>query len=779
MFKTNNRTSRVPRSGGLKGAFLGSTLLLGAAAFSSGCLDRPVEPLTPNTSNVFVKAVRTSSIDKIDLVFMIDNSISMADKQAILKEAVPNLLQRLIQPDCVDQDDNVVTKNTDGSCPDGSKEQFRPVNNIHIAAITSALGAHGGEVCANTTPTVDYPNDMAHLMPSIRPDLPASDPAGFLAWNGGGQDLNQLLADFQSHVVGAGERGCGYEASLEAWYRFLVDPTPPKNIVKTADGVNDPERANGLVVVDDVLLAQRNAFLRSDSLVAIIMLSDENDCSILDLGNGWAVSTPGFQFKPAATICDTKPDDKCCYSCFGGPPDGCAADAACGDANARIPAAEDRGNVRCAQQKMRFGLELLWPTDRYIDGLTQTQIVDEWDPAKPVVANPLFISRPGADGQEAGPRDPSLVFLAGIIGVPWQDIATEDSQAADAGLTYLTSQEIRDNGVWDKILGNVGQGVLPTDMRMFESITPRAGLPDFTAAGSDPIHGNDYDNSKTFAPDGSTPANDDLQYACIFPLVDPIDCTDEENKNRCDCFEPADLEKVKPLCQNGQGAPQENTQYFAKAYPGTRFLEVLKGIEDKAIVASICPKKPAAGLDPDAGYNPAVGAIIKRLGEVLGGQCLPRELDVNPTTGKVDCLVIEASSTLGDPECARPGREDVDSEVAQAVRNELTNSGACGGETGIACSSIQMCGIRQFTSEADKQECFTNASSTNPGYCYIDPAKGPEAGGQGCDGPSASCTNPFVENCPAEQRRILRFVGTADAPVPAKGAITLTACVDS
>jgi hypothetical protein len=27
-------------------------------------------------------------------------------------------------------------------------------------------------------------------------------------------------------VVGAGQIGCGYEAQLESWYRFLVDPTP-------------------------------------------------------------------------------------------------------------------------------------------------------------------------------------------------------------------------------------------------------------------------------------------------------------------------------------------------------------------------------------------------------------------------------------------------------------------------------------------------------------------------------------------------------------------------
>src|SRR5512144_1995052 len=44
--------------------------------------------------------------DKIDLLFMIDNSISMSDKQAILRAAVPDLVNRLVNPICVDAQGN-------------------------------------------------------------------------------------------------------------------------------------------------------------------------------------------------------------------------------------------------------------------------------------------------------------------------------------------------------------------------------------------------------------------------------------------------------------------------------------------------------------------------------------------------------------------------------------------------------------------------------------------------------------------------------------------------
>ncbi|MCL2725845.1 MAG: hypothetical protein FWD69_15565, partial [Polyangiaceae bacterium] len=48
--------------------------------------------------------VSQQQVDKVDLLFMIDNSSSMADKQAILSQAVPQLLNGLLQPACVDKD---------------------------------------------------------------------------------------------------------------------------------------------------------------------------------------------------------------------------------------------------------------------------------------------------------------------------------------------------------------------------------------------------------------------------------------------------------------------------------------------------------------------------------------------------------------------------------------------------------------------------------------------------------------------------------------------------
>ncbi len=65
---------------------------------ATDCLDSPVAPTTPTTKNLFVDTVKERAVDKIDLLFMIDDSLSMADKPDILAAAVPRLVDRRISP---------------------------------------------------------------------------------------------------------------------------------------------------------------------------------------------------------------------------------------------------------------------------------------------------------------------------------------------------------------------------------------------------------------------------------------------------------------------------------------------------------------------------------------------------------------------------------------------------------------------------------------------------------------------------------------------------------
>ncbi len=763
-----NSPKKKTRGGALRLGLSGLAVMAAGATLAAGCLDRPVAPAEPNTSNVFVDQIRQTAIDKIDLLFVVDNSVSMADKQVILRDAVPGLVERLVSPACVDDDGNPDPgAPATGDCPAGTKREFSPIDDIHIGVITSSLGDHGGNLC-NPESTQGNPtqNDRAHLLPTVRPGegLAAFDPAGFLAWKGEATTpLATLRTDFQNHVEAAGEVGCGFEATLEAWYRFLIDPSPPMDlVVEGSDAVSTG--------VDQDVLNQRAAFLRPDSLVAIIMLTDENDCSVMEGGPyypnarfGWltAQADPnGFsKFPLASDECAADPNSECCYSCLQNDrPSGCS-----NPCDTARQAEFDRPNVRCFEQKRRFGIDLLYPIERYVLGLSQLEITDT-QTGQPV-ANPLFAAAAGTT-----PRDPSLVFLAGIVGVPWQDIATADSLTG-AGLTYLTAAEMNDVDAnlgmsrWDVILGSPDAQVPPADPLMIEQIEPRDGANPVTGdalarwdanPGGNPINGHEYDNSQPSVeiPGDGLPMNDDLQYACIFPLTETRDCTMVANQAACDCATQDDLNKNKPLCEG-------NTQTQAKAYPGTRHLEVLQQFGDNSIVASICPKSLSGSTsDPSFGYNPAVGAIVKRLGEVLSGRCLPRELDVDPDTGLVPCSVVEASAAPLD--CGAPGRAPVSEKVAPAVIQQLRDTGYCGGSA-VDCDSFTLCDIVQLTGDA-QTECQNSQVATTPGYCYVDPDNG--AG------------NPvLVENCPPTERRLLRFVGTSEFPTPANNSITFVACV--
>ncbi len=107
MRKTIGRTSAVVAVLGVFGVIVG------------GCLDRPVVHSDPTTSETFVTKVQKETIDKVDLLFMIDNSASMGDKQTILSLAVPLLIGRLVGPNCIESTSgNVVgTAQPDGTCP--------------------------------------------------------------------------------------------------------------------------------------------------------------------------------------------------------------------------------------------------------------------------------------------------------------------------------------------------------------------------------------------------------------------------------------------------------------------------------------------------------------------------------------------------------------------------------------------------------------------------------------------------------------------------------------
>ena len=535
--------------------------------------------------------------DKLDLLLVVDNSRNLDVAHGLLVETLPYLLDRLTRPACVNGFGTVVseTSSNEDPCPVGVRD-FAPVRDIHIGVISTSLGGHGADICSPASPSFDpTSNDRGRLLTRAGSGgvVPTWDNKGFLAWDPGqamsppgDADLAGLGAKLAELVNGAGTKGCGYEAQLESIYRFLVDPEPYLDVTVVDN------RAE-LVGVDDVVLQQRADFLRPDSLVAVLLLSDEDDCSTREGGQFYLVNQAAgpdgkpFRMPRGRSICASSPNDPCCVSCGQATPPGCLATEADPACTTAVDSLEDPINLRCFDQKRRFGIDFLNPTSRYVDGFASNVVPNR---AGELVQNPLF----------KGGRASELVFFAGILGVPWQDLAV-DPKALASGILPATELD------WRLVLGDPETGELPADPLMLASVDPREGFhpltgaplapPSATSALENPINGHER----------TIEARDDLQFACIYPLRVPKDCTGVPD---CECA-PEDV-PTNPLCQAADGS-YGATQRFARAVPATRPLAVMKELGPQAVVASICADKVSSPVQPTFGYKPAVDALLRSI----------------------------------------------------------------------------------------------------------------------------------------------------------------------
>ncbi len=784
--------------------------------------------------SLFVEQVAATRPDKIDLLFVIDNSLSMGDKQEVLAAAVPQLLARLTNPDCIVPDDatreRVASSAPNRSCAEQGlgaeyQKEFSPISDIHIGFVTSALGDNGGNYCPEgtaETPENIAQNDHAWLTGALDPTRSglSEDMPQFLAWSAADSEgyttaITTRTEEFRSLVMAAGELGCGLEMTMEAWYRFLVDPMPPLTVDLRIPGdttsntirssVVDPE--NG---VDQSLLAQRRSFLRPDSLLAVAMLSDENDCSLKDSGIAFLPGTITAMRRGTST-CDTDPNSPCCYSCWfdsdQNRPSGCSADVACQQNGGAMDASTDFSGLRCYEQKRRFGYDFLMPIERYLNALTQpelcldndalTCVTEAEDPiryasqASSRYPNPIFTRAEGAVVTGLERKSPEMVFLTGIVGVPWQDLATDQSLDADTPLSYQLASELD----WDLILPT-GPGDVADDPHMRESTAPRSGTNPRTgeaiAAPESAMRDANAINMHEWLATG------DLQYACTFDLSQPlsegatsaaidclVDCAVEPEPSVCErrlascACTTRDTPEVtlSPLCQDPVTGAYGTTQYAAKAYPSVRQLELLRlfhqrasapGLSDNAVVASICPKNLdiAERMSSGYGYNPATNALVSRMKDKLVSGCMPRELTVDGD-GTIPCAVIEAvPPSSASCDCAAFGRAPVVGELDQAVRLSVARANLCDGEGQSSCSELCLCELPQLSGAA-REACLTTpgieTSAAGPGFCYLDPAAGV--------GSAA-----VLAACDETEQHMLRIVGSAALPAPAPEASVFLAC---
>jgi hypothetical protein len=517
-------------------------------------------------------------------------------------------------------------------------------------------------------------------------------------------DPKALVGDFQQLVQGVGESGCGIEAQLESWYRFLVQPDPYATIAVSGNTAT-------FQGVDATVLKQRHDFLRPDSLLAIIDLSDENDSSVDPRAfNGTGVA--GFHMNETNTgpyrgtsACSSSPGDSACKSCDDTT---AAGDPAC--ANPRYdPSTDPQGepNIRHVHMKQAFGLDPQYPLSRYVTGLTQNKVPDRGGEhpqgaytyqGQASCSNPIFSSNL-PDGSQTdhdtlcnlapGPRTPDLVYYAHIGGVPADLLHFDPSSPSNSALG---------DADWAKITGRdpLGWDYSGVDPRMAETYEER------------PYRASPFASYW------------DLAYACTFPLATPRDCTLPENQDSCDCATSRPPPSVTgwELCD-----PNDPTkQIAAKAYPTTRELYLAKLLGGQGVVSSLCPihvSEQSPG-DPLYGYRPAMSAIVDRLAASLQGQCLPHQLQV--VDGNVPCQLLASLPQPGMQCDPAKGMSEVDPQTVARAAQSLQGQSAA---ALLDPTQHTICQIAQVASaDLVNGSC---AQSQTPGWCYV---VGPAAGGQ-------------------------------------------------
>jgi len=549
----------------------------GSADGGAGGPNGPIEPDVP-----LIPA------GKVDLLLAVDNSASMSDKSKMLATSIETLIRQVAR-----------------------------TGDVHVGVISSSLGNFGGDVC---DPANARTNDRGHLrnVDETNAVVPEAAATGFLSYKTG-DDVGVLAANTAKIVRGVGETGCGLEAQLESVYRFLIQPDPWDAI--RLNGMNQAELGS---TVDIEVLQQRADFLRPDSAVVVVMITDEDDSSVdpeAIRGQGWAFmaksfpgskvfrgsSNQGTTAPRGTSACDTNPGSLDCTSCgfqaLCNPTDAacvkirqdpnCTASGYQGQQgegyNGYYSALDDSLNVRFHRMKERFGIDPQFPISRYVDGLTRFSVADRDHERKrmplsessslPVqqygqsdykptfnCTNPLFAERlPRAPGDELcnlkrGTRSRELVVFSVLGGVP-ENLANVETPN------------------WTAILGASPEtfNFEGIDPHMIQSVAPRAGL----TAG-------EWNTDKS-----------DLQYACTFPLATPRTC--QPNDASCDCS-PERGPNLPPLCENG------TTQTRGKAYPTPRILRVARDLGTRGVIGSIC-----AGSGYDATMTSLFNRLVPRL----------------------------------------------------------------------------------------------------------------------------------------------------------------------
>lgn len=200
-------------------------------------------------------------VDKIDLLFVVDNSASMAGEQRALTNQIPKLIETL----------------TTGRRYLGDPKPFRPVTDLHVGVVSTDMGIPGVELPPTCHADGGPDGRLLHAAPQQTNLSCDSEYPQFQSYQAAYDDPDEL-ASAVACTASLGTDGCGFEQPLESAFKALWPHKNPFRFISTTEsgtwGRGDRSEAEG----------GNLGFLRNDpddpSLIAIVVLTDEEDCSV-------------------------------------------------------------------------------------------------------------------------------------------------------------------------------------------------------------------------------------------------------------------------------------------------------------------------------------------------------------------------------------------------------------------------------------------------------------------------------------------------------------------
>jgi hypothetical protein len=248
----------------------GDDLQLTATQSDDGAGDELEIPDLPDPTGAGCGDVDLGCTDQIDLLFVIDNSGTMAEEQQNLARNLPRLVERLenlqdASGTAISPDVQIMVTTTDvgnPACTPHEPDGYEPADgaptttgcNSRIEHFTG-LGSNPPslpEACTSVCPTDIEPEDAFIAFGPDHDNVPDVAPRDV----DGNGTLDSPVAQALACIGPQGIDGCGYEAQLESMMQAL-DPSAPWN--------------NGA-----------RPFLRDGALLAIAIVTDEVECSVLD-----------------------------------------------------------------------------------------------------------------------------------------------------------------------------------------------------------------------------------------------------------------------------------------------------------------------------------------------------------------------------------------------------------------------------------------------------------------------------------------------------------------